>query len=151
MPQSALKARLEADVKTAMRAKDKPRLGVLRLVMAAIKQREVDERIELDDTQLLAVLDKMLKQRRDSLSQYEAAGRDDLAQQEAFEIGVLQEFLPSALSESELDALIVQAIQISGASDIKDMGKLMAELRPKVQGRADMGMVSQKVKQALNT
>ena len=134
-----------------MRAKDKPRLGVLRLVMAAIKQREVDERIELDDTQVLAVLDKMVKQRRDSLSQYETAGREDLAQQESYEINILQEFMPTALSESELDALIRQAVKASGASTMKDMGKLMAELRPNVQGRADMGLVSQKVKQVLST
>ena len=151
MSLSDLKPRLEAEVKTAMRAKDKPRLGVLRLVMAAIKQREVDERIELDDTQVLAVLDKMVKQRRDSLSQYETAGREDLAQQESYEINILQEFMPTALSESELDALIGQAVKASGASTMKDMGKLMAELRPNVQGRADMGLVSQKVKQVLST
>mgnify|MGYP003702070539 FL=1 len=151
MSNSDLKPRLEAEVKTAMRAKDKPRLGVLRLVMAAIKQREVDERIELDDTQVLAVLDKMVKQRRDSLSQYETAGREDLAQQESYEINILQEFMPTALSESELDALIRQAVKASGASTMKDMGKLMAELRPNVQGRADMGLVSQKVKQVLST
>ena len=151
MSLSDLKPRLEAEVKTAMRAKDKPRLGVLRLVMAAIKQREVDERIELDDTQVLAVLDKMVKQRRDSLSQYETAGREDLAQQESYEINILQEFMPTALSEPELDALIGQAVKASGASTMKDMGKLMAELRPNVQGRADMGLVSQKVKQVLST
>lgn len=146
MADSALKQRLTDDMKSAMRSKDKPRLGVVRLVLAAIKQREVDERIELDDAQVLAVLDKMVKQRRDSIQQFEAAGRQELADQESFEISVLQDYLPSALSEAEIDALIKQAIESSGAESMKDMGKVMGVLKPQVQGRADMGAVSQKIK-----
>ena len=136
-------------MKTAMRAKDKERLGTIRLIMAAVKQQEVDTRISLDDTAILAVLDKMLKQRRDSISQYQAAGRDDLAQKEQFEVGVIQEYMPEALSDEELEQVIKDAIATSGAQSMKDMGKLMNELRPKVQGRADMGQVSQKVKAIL--
>ena len=136
-------------MKTAMRAKDKDRLGVIRLILAAIKQQEVDTRISLDDTAVLAVLDKMLKQRRDSITQYQAAGRDDLAQKEQFEVGVIQGYMPEALSEDALEQLIKDAIAVSGAQSMKDMGKLMNELRPKVQGRADMGQVSQKVKALL--
>lgn len=136
-------------MKTAMRARDKPRLGVIRLALAAIKQREVDERISLDDTQVLAVLDKMIKQRRDSLNQFQDAGRDDLVQQEQFEIEVLQQYLPAALAETELDSLVEEVVAAVGAQSMKDMGSVMSELRPKVQGRADMGLVSQKVRQAL--
>ena len=136
-------------MKTAMRAKDKPRLGVIRLILAATKQREVDERIILSDEQVLAILDKMVKQRRDSLSQFESAGRKDLADQEKFEIEVITGYLPAALSESELDVAIKESIAAVGADSMKDMGKVMTELRPKVQGRADMGQVSQKVKQFL--
>lgn len=146
---SELKVTINEDMKTAMRAKDKERLGVIRLIMAAIKQQEVDTRVELDDTAVLAVLDKMLKQRRDSISQYEAAGRDDLAQKEQFEVSVIQHYMPEALSEEALEQLIKEAIAASGAQTMKDMGKLMNELRPKVQGRADMGQVSQKVKALL--
>lgn len=146
---SELKQQLTADMKQAMRDKDKPRLGVVRLALAAIKQREVDERVELDDTQVLAVLDKMLKQRRDSVRQFEEAGRQDLADQESFEITVLQTYLPEALSDAELDALIDEAIAASGASSMKEMGKAMGILRPKVQGRADMGAVSAKLKARL--
>ncbi len=149
MTDSALKQRLTEDMKAAMRSKDKPRLGVVRLVLAAIKQREVDERIDLDDVQVLAVLDKMVKQRRDSVKQFEDAGRQELADQESYEIKVLQEYLPAALNETELDALIVAAIDSAGAESMKDMGKVMAVLKPQVQGRADMGAVSQKIKQRL--
>ena len=134
-----------------MKGGDKPRLGVIRLLRAAIKQREVDERIELDDEQILAVLDKMVKQRRDSISQYEAAGRDDLAKQEAFEVTVLQDYLPAALSQEEIIAMIKEAIEASGAESIRDMGKVMGPLKPKMQGRADMGAVSALVKQQLSS
>ena len=146
---SELKQQLSADMEQAMRDKDKPRLGVVRLALAAIKQREVDERVALDDTQVLAVLDKMVKQRRDSVRQYEEAGRQDLADQEAYEITVLQTYLPEALSDAELDALIDEAIAASGASSMKEMGKAMGILKPKVQGRADMGAVSAKLKTRL--
>lgn len=150
MANSALKSRLTEDMKAAMRSKDKPRLGVVRLVLAAIKQREVDERIELDDTQVLAVLDKMVKQRRDSVKQYTDAGRQDLADQESYEISVLQEYLPAALDDAELEALIKDAISSTGAASMQDMGKVMGVLKPQVQGRADMGAVSQKIKQQLS-
>lgn len=146
---SAIKERIQEEMKEAMRAKDKQRLGTIRLILAAIKQREVDERIVLDDAQVIAVLEKMLKQRRDSLTQYEQAGRQDLADQEAFEIQVLQTYMPQALSEAELNNLIAQAIADSGASTAKDMGKVMNLLRAQVQGRADMKVVSDKVKQGL--
>jgi hypothetical protein len=149
MADSALKLRLTEDMKAAMRSKDKPRLGVVRLALAAIKQREVDERIELDDAQVLAVLDKMVKQRRDSVKQYEDAGRQELADQESYEIGVLQEYLPAALDDAEIDALIKAAIGSTGAESMKDMGKVMGVVRPQVQGRADMGAVSEKIKQQL--
>lgn len=149
MADSALKQQLTEDMKTAMRAKDKPRLGVIRLALAAIKQREVDERIELDDTQVLAVIDKMVKQRRDSAQQFTDADRPELADQENFEIGVLQDYLPAALDETELDALITKAIADSGAGSMKEMGKVMGILKPQVQGRADMGAVSQRIKALL--
>ena len=145
-----LKQRIQDDMKTAMRGGDKPKLGVIRLVLAAIKQREVDERIELDDDQILATLDKMVKQRRESISQYEKAGRDELAAQEKFEIEVLQEYLPEALSEDEINGLIEEAIASTGAESIRDMGKVMGQLKPKMQGRADMGAVSALIKQRLN-
>jgi uncharacterized protein len=144
-----LKQRLTEDMKTAMRAKDKPRLGVIRLVLAAIKQREVDERIELDDTQVLAALDKMVKQRRDSFTQFTDAGRQDLADQEQFEMTVLQGYLPAALSDAELEVLVSAAIESSAAVAMQDMGKVMAILKPQVQGRADMGAVSQLIKSRL--
>jgi len=144
-----LKQRIQDDVKAAMRAKDKPRLATLRLITAAIKQREVDERIELDDTQVLAILDKMVKQRRDSIGQYEQAGRSELAAQESAEISVIQEYLPAGLSEDEILALIEQAIQNTGAVGMQDMGKIMGQLKPKMQGRADMAQVSRLVKQKL--
>ncbi|WP_043795590.1 GatB/YqeY domain-containing protein [Allochromatium vinosum] len=144
-----LKSRLQDDMKTAMKAGDKPRLGVIRLMLAAIKQREVDERIELDDAQTLAVLDKMVKQRRDSISQYESAGREDLAEVERFEVGIIQDYLPAALSETEIAALVEEAVAASGAAAMSDMGKVMNVLRPHIQGRADMGAVSALVKQRL--
>lgn len=137
-------------MKAAMKAKEKQRLGVLRLALAALKQVEVDERKELTDTDVLAVLDKMIKQRRDSISQYEAANRQDLADQEKYEVDVLQGYLPAAMDENELEAVIKEIIAATGAASMQDMGKVMNELRPKVQGRADMGMVSQKVKSLLS-
>jgi uncharacterized protein YqeY len=147
---SDLSTRINADVKAAMKAKDKPRLGVLRLITAAIKQREVDERITLDDNQVLAVLEKMVKQRKDSIAQYEKAGRDELAQQEAFEIGIIQDYLPEQLSDDEINALIAEAVSSSGAASMKDMGKVMGLLKPKLAGRADMGKVSQIIKKRLS-
>ncbi len=144
-----LKQQIQGDMKTAMKAGDKVRLGVIRLILAAIKQREVDERIELDDAQVLAVLDKMLKQRRDSITQYSGAGREDLADVERFEVEVIQGYLPAALTEEELTKLLDEAIASSGAAAMSDMGKVMAILRPQVQGRADMGAVSAMVKQRL--
>ena len=144
-----LKQRLQDDMKAAMKAGDKRRLGVVRLINAAIKQREVDERVELDDTQVLVVLDKMLKQRRDSITQYEQAGREDLAAQERFEVGVCQAYMPSALAEDEIAGLIAEAIDSTGASGMQDMGKVMALLKPKLQGRADMAAVSKQIKAKL--
>jgi len=132
-----------------MKGGDKARLAVVRLMLAAVKQREVDERIELDDSQVLAVLDKMVKQRRDSIRQYGDAGRDDLVAQEAAEIEVIQEFLPTALSEDEIDAIIEAAITETGAASMRDMGKVMGIVKPQVQGRADVGQVSGRVKQRL--
>ena len=144
-----LKTRIQDEMKDAMRAKDAARLSTIRLLLAAIKQREVDERIELDDAQVLAVLDKMVKQRRDSIAQYSGAGREDLAEVERFEVGVIQGYLPTALTEAEIAMLLDEAIAASGAASMSDMGKLMAVLRPRVQGRADMDAVSALVKQRL--
>lgn len=144
-----LKQQIQGDMKTAMKAGDKVRLGVIRLILAAIKQREVDERIELDDSQVLAVLDKMVKQRRDSIAQYQDAGREDLAEVERFEVDVIQEYLPAALTQQELTALVEAAISSAAAVAMKDMGRVMAILRPQVQGRSDMGAVSALVKQRL--
>jgi len=144
-----LKARIQEDVKNAMRAQQREQLVVLRLVTAAIKQWEVDERIDLNDEQVLAVLDKMVKQRRDSLEQYQNAGRDDLAQQEAFELDLIQAYLPEQLDEEELADLISNTISELGASSIRDMGPVMNALRDQVQGRADMKAVSQAVKNQL--
>ncbi|HFQ92128.1 MAG TPA: GatB/YqeY domain-containing protein [Chromatiales bacterium] len=146
---SNLKARIQDDMKAAMRSKDSRRLGVIRMILAALKQKEVDERIELDDAQVIAILGKMLKQRRDSLSQFESAGRQDLVEQEAFEIGVIETYLPPALDEGELATLIDEAIASSGASSARDMGKVMGLLKPRIQGRADMGQVSRMVKERL--
>ena len=150
MAEISLKDKITADMKVAMRAKDKQRLGVIRLIQAAIKQREVDERISLDDTQVIVVLDKMLKQRRDSIEQYEKAGRQDLADQEAFEIQVIKTYLPQPLTETELADLITQAIQTTGATSIKDLGKVMGILKAQVQGRTEMKPLSDQIKQRLN-
>ncbi|CAD7844719.1 MAG: Transamidase GatB domain protein [Olavius algarvensis Gamma 1 endosymbiont] len=144
-----LKQRIQDDMKAAMKAADKRRLGVIRLILAAIKQREVDERIELDDTQVLAVLDKQVKQRRDSIEQYTQAGRKDLADQERYEVGICREYLPEALTEDQVSALIDTAIADLGATSIQDMGKVMGWLKPKALGRVDMGAVSKLVKERL--
>ena len=149
MSESALKTRITEAMKAAMRAQDKPRRDAIRLIQAEIKRIEVDERIELDDARVLAVLDKMLKQRRDSIQQFEKAARQDLIDIEAAEVAVIQDFLPRALEPAEIDALVDAALHESGASEMKDMGKVMALLKPQVQGRADMGMVSQRIKARL--
>ncbi|MEP6939832.1 MAG: GatB/YqeY domain-containing protein [Rudaea sp.] len=146
----SLKSQLIEDMKTAMKAGEKDRLGVIRLVNAAIKQREVDERIELDDTQVLAVLEKMLKQRRDSIQQFEAASRQDLADIEKYEVGVIQHYLPAQMSAEEVDAAVAAAVAESGATSAKDMGKVMGLVRPKVAGRTDMGKLSELVKAKLS-
>ena len=146
----SLKQQLTEDMKTAMRGGDKPRLGVIRLILAAVKQREVDERIELDDTQTIAVLEKMLKQRKDSVSQYVAAGREDLADVERAEMTVIEAYLPAKLGEAEIDALIEAAIAETGASSARDMGKVVVAVKAKAAGRADMGLVSGRIKQRLN-
>jgi uncharacterized protein YqeY len=145
-----LKPRIEEDMKSAMRARDKQRLGAIRLILAAIKQREVDERRAMDDADVLAILDKMSKQRRESISQYSAAGRKDLADQESFELELIAGYLPQALAPAELDTLVESALAEVGASSIRDMGKVMGVLRPRVQGRADMGQVSNLVKRRLS-
>ncbi|MDD5033273.1 MAG: GatB/YqeY domain-containing protein [Methylococcaceae bacterium] len=150
MTEITLKQRIQDDMKAAMKAGEKARLGVIRLIMAAIKQREVDERIQLDDAQILVVLDKMVKQRRDSISQYTAANRADLADIESAEVAVIQDYLPKPLSEEEIDALIGQAMTETGASAMGDMGKVMAVLKPKMQGRADMAQVSARIKARLS-
>lgn len=145
----SLKQRLTDDMKAAMKAGDKHSLGVIRLINAAIKQKEVDERIELDDAAVIAVLDKMVKQRKDSVSQYEGAGREDLAKVEREEIVVIERYLPAKLGEAEIVVAIQAAIAETGASGPADMGKLMGALKPKLAGQADMGLVSRLVKQAL--
>jgi hypothetical protein len=145
----SIKDRLQRDMKDAMRARDKARLATIRLILAAIKQREVDERIELDDTLVIAVLDKMVKQRRESIAQFEQAGRDDLIAQENGEIEVITQYLPAALSEAEINRLVDAALATTGASSIRDMGRVMAELKPKLAGRADMGAVSALIKARL--
>lgn len=147
----SLKFRIQEDVKNAMRAQQRERLAALRLVTAAIKQKEVDERIDLDDTQVLAVLGKMVKQRRESLEQYEKAGRDDLSEKERFELDLIQTYLPEPLSDEELAALIGSTIEKVGAESIRDMGKVMGALQAQVQGRADMKAVSQAVKSQLGS
>jgi len=146
----SLKEQLQQDMKQAMRGADKRRLGVIRLVMAAIKQREVDERVDLDDTGVTAVLDKMAKQRRESIAQYSKASRDDLVDQENFELEILKSYLPEQLGEAEIDAMIEATIQATGADSVKDMGKVMGQLKPKLQGRADMGAVSARIKARLS-
>ena len=145
----SLKAAIVDDMKTAMRAKDAPRLSTIRLLLAAVKQREVDERIELTDADVLAIIDKMIKQRRDSVAQFEAGKRDDLAAAERAEIAVLEGYLPARLSDAELDALIADAIAATGASGMAAMGKVMALVKPQVAGRADMGAVSARIKAKL--
>ena len=145
----ALKERITEDMKAAMRAGEKERLATIRMALAAIKQREVDERISLDDAQVLSVLEKMIKQRRESMVQFASGGRADLVAKENAEIALLQGYLPAQLSEAEIDALIAEAIAATGAASVKDMGKVMAVVKPKAQGRADMGAVSARVKQKL--
>jgi uncharacterized protein YqeY len=145
-----LKDRITEDMKTAMRSGDKERLATVRLALAAIKQREVDERIVLDDSQVLSVLEKMIKQRREAITQFASGGRADLVAKETSEIAVLQHYLPAQMGAAEVDALIAQAIADSGATSIKDMGKVMALVKPKAAGRTDMGAVSARIKQKLS-
>jgi uncharacterized protein YqeY len=146
---SSLKDRITEDMKTAMKAKDSERLGTIRMITSAIKQREVDERIQLDDTQVLSVVEKMIKMRKESIAQFQSGGRDDLAAKEQKEIDLLQTYMPEALGEAEVDALIAQAIAESGATSIKEMGKAMALLKQKAQGRTDMASASAKLKAKL--
>jgi uncharacterized protein YqeY len=145
----SLKARVTEDMKAAMKAKDSQRLGTVRLLLSAMKQREVDERIELSDADILAILEKMLKQRRDSIAQYEAGGRQDLADVEKFEIGVLSAYMPQQLGAEEIAVAVAEAIAASGAKGAQDMGKVMAVLKPRLAGKADMGAVSAQVKAKL--
>lgn len=144
-----LKQRISDDMKTAMRAKDAPRLSAIRLLLSAMKQKEVDERVELSDADVVAIIDKMLKQRRESIAQFENGGRQDLADTEKFEVGVLQTYMPQALSDAEIETEIAAAMQASGAKAISDMGKVMAILKPRLAGRADMGKVSALIKAKL--
>lgn len=146
---NALALSIREDMKLAMKAKEKEKLGVIRLILAAIKQREVDERIELDDEQVLKLLDKMVKQRRDSIDAFDKANRDDLSAIERAEILIIQDYLPQQLTDSEIDQLIVSAVEQTGAQGMKDMGKVMGILRPQLQGRADLGAASQKIKAKL--
>ncbi|MFT6624984.1 MAG: hypothetical protein ACJAZI_001066 [Cycloclasticus sp.] len=146
---NALTLRIREDMKLAMKAKEKDRLGVIRLILAAVKQKEVDERITLNDEQVLQLLDKMLKQRRDSIEQFDKAGRDDLSAVEQKEMLVIQDYLPQQLTDAEVSQLIDQAVSESGAQGMKDMGKVMAILRPQLQGRADLAAASQKIKAKL--
>jgi hypothetical protein len=145
----SLKAQITEDMKTAMRGGDKDRLAVIRMILAGIKQREVDERIQLDDAQTLSVLEKMVKQRRESIAQFQSGGRDDLVTKETAELAVLTGYLPAALSEAELDALIAEAIGATGATTIKDMGKVMGLVKAKAAGRADMAAVGARIKARL--
>ena len=147
----SLKAKITEDMKAAMRAKDAPRLSAVRLLLAAMKQREVDERIELTDADILGIIEKMLKQRRDSVAQYEAGGRQDLADVEKFEIGVLSEYMPQQLSDAEIAGEVTAAVAAAGAKGMQDMGKVMAVLKPKLAGRADMAKVSSMVKARLGS
>ena len=145
----SLKAKINDDMKAAMRAKDAPRLSAVRLLLAAMKQKEVDERVELTDTDIVTIIDKMIKQRRDSIAQFEKGGRQDLADNEKFEITVLQAYMPKSLTDAEVEAEIAAAIQAAGAKAMADMGKVMAVLKPKLAGKADMGKVSALVKTRL--
>jgi uncharacterized protein YqeY len=147
----SLKTQIAEDMKSAMRAKDAPRLAAIRLLMAGVKQREVDERVELDDAAITAVVEKQIKQRRDAITQYEAGGRPELADAERFEIEVLQAYLPEPLSADAVVAIIRQAIADTGAAGAKDMGKVMAAVKPQIAGRADMGAVSAQIKGALGS
>ena len=149
MSGSTLKPRLQSDMKSSMKSGDKERLLVIRTILAAIKQIEVDERIELDDNRITAVLDKMTKQRRESIAQFSKASRDDLIAIEEFELQIIKEYLPEALSEADINTLVEQSIQTSGAASMKDMGKVMGLLKPQLQGRADMGKVSELIKTRL--
>ena len=145
----SLKERITEDMKTAMRAAQKERLGTVRMILAGIKQREVDERVSLDDSQVLAVIDKMVKQRKESIAQFETGGRADLVAKEKAEIALLQEYLPTQLAPAEIEALISAAIAKTGAASLKDMGKVMGALKSELAGRADMGAVSARIKQKL--
>jgi len=147
----SLKAQITEDMKTAMRAGDKDRLAIVRLILSAIKQREVDERIQLDDAQCLAVIEKMVKQRRESIAQFETGGRADLVAKETAELNALTAYLPAALSEAELDALISESIAATGAASIKDMGKVMNLVKSKAAGRADMAAVGARIKARLSS
>lgn len=148
---SPLKQQIQEDMKAMLRARDMAGLGVIRMILAAIKQIEVDERIELDDTRIFQILNKMLKQRRESIAQYSQAKRDDLVEQERFEESIIQSYLPKALTEEEVDILVSQVVEQIGAISIKDMGKVMAQLKLKLEGRADIGVVSAKVKERLSS
>ncbi len=150
MSTTHLKQTIQDAAVAAMKAKDKPRLATIRLITSAIKQIEVDERIELDDSRVIAVLDKMVKQRRESITQFKSAGRDELVEQESFEIDIIQEFLPQALGEEEINQIIDEAIRQTGAESIRDMGKVMGIVKPQIVGRADMGEVSGKIKAMLS-
>ena len=146
----SLRQQINEDMKTALRAREAARLGAIRLLLAAIKQKEVDERIELDDTAIIAVIDKMLKQRKDSIEQYQKAQREDLVAAERFEIEVLVAYMPQALTESEIEAIVIEAIAASGAKTMQEMSKVMAIAKPQLAGRADMGAVSKQIKARLN-
>jgi uncharacterized protein YqeY len=148
---SDLQKQIQDAAIVALKAGEKPRLAIIRLMTSAMKQIEVDERIELDDARVIAILDKMVKQRRESISQFKTAGRDDLIKQESFEIDIIQEFLPQALSEEEIDGIVKQAIEQTSASSIKDMGKVMGLVKPQIIGRADMGEVSGRIKSILSS
>lgn len=150
MSESPLKTKISDAMKDAMRAKDKERLGTIRLVLSEIKRVEVDERIDPDDARITSIMDKMVKQRRDSIKQFTDGGREELAAKEQSEIDVIQEFLPQQLSEAEIEALVAEAVSSTGAASMQDMGKVMGVIKPQVTGRADMGMVSAKVKAALS-
>jgi uncharacterized protein YqeY len=145
-----IKDRIQDEMKVAMRARDKNRLAAIRLIIAAIKQREIDERISLDDDQTIVVLDRMVKQRRDSITQFQDAGRHDLADKEIFELEIIQSFMPEALSDNEINAMIESAVADSGAQSMRDMGKVMGVLKPKMQGRVDMTDISARVKARLS-
>jgi len=148
---SETRQRVLDDIKTAMKAGDKSRLGTLRLMSAAIKQKEVDERIELDEPAVIAIFDKLLKQRRESITQYGAAGRVDLVAQEQFEVDLIKTYLPAALSEAEINAIVDAAVSETAATSVKDMGKVMGLVKPRMQGRADMSIVSKMIRDRLNS